>query len=168
MKPAEALQKVEGILTKRPEVIGRVSERPTILVATIDPEIHRGLTELFKPFSLNTIWFKGVEAAKAALAREKKVVACLCGFWLQDGTYRELVRHIRREKLDIPVVIVSSPACPDEYRDFLAAIKLGAIDFLSYPYSSSDLHRMSWMAVQPETPLQTTLITSDLCAGEAA
>src|SRR5579862_7655132 len=149
MKPAEALHKVENLLTKKPGIVGKALERHKILVATIDAEICKGLTDLFTPFSLDAIWLKGVEAAKSVLAREK-IAACLCGFWLQDGTYRELIRHIRRERLDVPVVIVSTPACPDEYRDFLAAVNLGAIDFLSYPYRSSDLDRMPWLASGPE------------------
>ena len=121
---------------------------PTILIATVAPEICGDLKELLKTFSFNTVWTKGVEAAKSMLAKQK-VVACLCGFWLQDGTYRELVRHIRRETLDIPLILVSEPDCPQGYRDYLAALNIGALDFLSHPYRKSDLEAMLGLAIAP-------------------
>jgi DNA-binding NtrC family response regulator len=91
------------------------------------------------------MWVKGVEAAKSML-RKERVVACLCGFWLQDGTYRELVRYIRREKMELPVILVSEPDCPREYRDYLAAINIGTLDFLCHPYRKSDLEGMLGVA----------------------
>ena len=121
--------------------VANATRKSSILIATIDPDIRSGLTDIFQTFSLNMIWSKGVEAAKSVLARER-IAACLCGFWLQDGTYRELVRYIRRQRVDIPVIIVSPPACPNEYRDYLSAINIGALDFLSHPYRKSDLERM--------------------------
>ena len=148
MNSAVALkERVENILRRKSDVGGEHTPgRPTVLIATVDPEIRSGLSELIQSFSLNPIWLKGVEAAKSALARER-IAACLCGFWLQDGTYRELVRHIRRERVEIPVIIVSAPACPNEYRDYLAAMNIGALDFLCYPYRKLDLERMLRSAV---------------------
>jgi DNA-binding NtrC family response regulator len=148
MNPAVALkERVEGILRTRTDLHAEHSPgRPTVLVATIDPEIRSGLADLLEAFPLNTIWLKGVEAAKSMLSKER-VAVCLCGFWLQDGTYRELVRHVRREHAEIPVIIVSAPACPNEYRDYLAAMKIGALDFLCHPYRKSDLERMLQLAM---------------------
>jgi DNA-binding NtrC family response regulator len=145
--------------------LDRAPHQPNVLIATIDPEIHLGLTELFQSFSLNTIWLRGVESAKNMLARQK-IEACFCGFWLQDGTYRELVRHIRRERLDIPVIIVSAPACPDEYHDYLSAINLGALNFLSHPYRKSDLEKMLRFAIEPPTESigEHAILGSDLSA----
>ena len=135
-------QKVDRILGTSPDLDPRHDIGwPTILVATVDPGIHRGLAELFLSFRINAIWSKSVDAAKNFLAKEK-VTACLCGFWLQDGTYRELVQHLRRERGEIPVIIVSAPACPHKFRDYLAAVNIGAHDFLSHPYRMCDLERM--------------------------
>jgi DNA-binding NtrC family response regulator len=143
--------RVESILRKKPEMaVEHAADWPTLLIATIDPEIRSGLSELFQGFSLNTIWREGVEAAKNVLASER-IAACLCGFWLQDGTYRELIRHIKRVKGEIPVIIVSPPACPHEYRDYLAAINIGALDFLCHPYRKSDLESMLRSAIQTST-----------------
>jgi DNA-binding NtrC family response regulator len=119
--------------------------RPTVLIASVAPEICHELKKLLEAFSVNAIWSKGVEATKRVLAKEK-VAACLCGFWLQDGTYRELVRHIRRANKEIPVILVSDPDCPHEYRDYLAAMNIGAVDFLAHPYRKSDLEGMLGLA----------------------
>jgi DNA-binding NtrC family response regulator len=157
MSPAAALkERVEFILDKQsdPYPAGRAPGRSTVLIATIDPAIRNGLTELLQPFSFNTIWLNSVEAAKRILAREK-IAACLCGFWLQGGTYRELFRHIRRERLDTPMIIASAPAWPNEYREYLTAMNLGALDFLCYPYRKSDLERKLWWATEPRLGLES-------------
>jgi DNA-binding NtrC family response regulator len=121
--------------------------RPAVLVATIDPEIREGLAELVEIAGVSAIWVNAVKDVKAVVARER-IVACLCGFWLQDGTYREVVRHLRRERKEIPAIIVSAPACPQEYRDYLTAVNLGALDYLSYPYDQSDFQRMLESAIE--------------------
>ena len=167
-----AKQCLESVVRKSSPDLERVEAWSTVLVATSDPAIRSGLSDLFSGFPVNAIWSAGVEAAKSKLAKER-IAACFCGFWLQDGTYRELVRHIRRERAEIPVIIVSAPACPDEYRDYLAAMNIGALDFLCHPYRKSELERMLSMslAMEPEARSvreATDLIGRTLPAGEAA
>jgi two-component system, OmpR family, response regulator QseB len=169
--PVPLTDRPERIPAQRSEIdVEQISSRPMVLVATIDPEIRIGLTELFQGFSLDAIWLRGVEAAKNALSKEK-IAACLCGFWLQDGTYRELVRHIRRQRMDMPVIIVSAPACPQEYGEYLTAMNLGALDFLCHPYQKSELERMLWLATGEKgrsMNQQTSMLGPDLHTGEAA
>ena len=156
MNPAMTLKgRVDGILKRSSNMrVARALEIPTVLIATIDPAIRSGLSELFQGFSLRTVWMQGVEAAKSALRREN-IAACLCGFWLQDGTYRELIRHIKRERMEIPTIIVSPPACPEEYREYIAATKIGALDFLGFPYRKGDLERMLQLTLEPFTQSAT-------------
>jgi DNA-binding NtrC family response regulator len=116
------------------------SGRPTVLIATIDPEIREGLANLLETSAVNAIWVSGVKDVKTLVAR-KGIVACFCGFWLQDGTYREVVSHLRRERV----------ACPQEFRDYLAAFDLGSLDFLSHPYQSSDFDRILKAATLPRS-----------------
>ena len=153
MNPVVALkERVDGIPgnhSNNRHVDGTPGQ-PTILVATADPAIRVGLTELLQAFSIETIWAQGVEAAKRILAKER-IAACFCGFWLQDGAYRELVRHIRRERMEIPVIIAAAPALPEEYRQYLAAMNLGALDFLCFPYRKMDLEKMLQLALEPYT-----------------
>jgi DNA-binding NtrC family response regulator len=124
----------------------KIAGRPTLLVAAVGPEIRNSLSGLLGSLSLSTIWAHGVEDVKRVLARER-VAACLCGFWLQDGTYRELIRHIRREQINVAVILVSAPECPQEYRDYLAGLNIGALDFLCYPYRHEDLEAMLESAI---------------------
>jgi DNA-binding NtrC family response regulator len=148
MNPAVVLrERVESYFTRKSvKSIKRTPGRPTVLIATIDTEIREALADLLEMASLNAIWVGSVEDVKTLIAR-KGIAACLCGFWLQDGTYREVIRHLRRERLDIPAIIVSAPSCPQEYRDYLAAMNLGALDFLSYPYQKSEFERMLESAI---------------------
>src|SRR5690242_390791 len=108
MNPAVAIrERVErmfrrNFLTNIPRTPGR----PTVLIATIDPQIRESLAGLLEVASINAIWVGSVEDVKAVVARER-IAACLCGFWLQDGTYREVIRHLRSARIKIPAIIVS-------------------------------------------------------------
>lgn len=148
MNPIAVLEKrAEGNSTRKSVTsIRRTPSRPKVLIATIDPEIREALADLLEGAEVDAIWVNGVESVKAVVAREQ-IAACLCGFWLQDGTYREVIRHLRRARMEIPAIIVSAPSCPQEYRDYLAAMNLGALDFLCYPYQESELKKMLEPAV---------------------
>jgi CheY-like chemotaxis protein len=124
----------------------RFIESQTLLIATIDPDIRAALAELLYNAGIKGIWVRSVKEVKSLIAKQR-ISACLCGLWLQDGTYREIIRHLRREGMDIPVIIVSAPACPQEFRDYLAAMNLGALDVLSYPYEQSEFERMLEFAI---------------------
>lgn len=121
-------------------------EAPTILVASSDSLVSDGLARLLEPYPINTVWVKGLADAKVWFATEK-IAACLCGFWLEDGTCREFVKQTKRESSEMPVIIVSSPACENEYREYLAAMNTGALDFLCYPYRRLELERMLRSAI---------------------
>jgi DNA-binding NtrC family response regulator len=153
MNPAVALrERVERIFRRKIEAsIDRNPGRPTVLIATVDPEIRESLAGLLEVAPINAIWVRSVEDVKAVIAKER-IAACLCGFWLQDGTYREVIRHLRRERIDIPAIIVSAPATPHEYRDYLAAMNLGTLDVLCYPYQKSDFERMLVSAIAAHSP----------------
>ena len=99
------------------------------------------MAELLRDYRFNTLWASGTEEIKSTLAKED-VAACFCGFWLVDGTYRDVVRHLKRERPEIPVIIVCAPTCPNEYRDYLAALNIRAFDFICHPYRRIDLERI--------------------------
>ena len=121
-------------------------EAPTILVASSDSVVFDSLARLLEPYPVNTVWVKGLADAKIWLGTER-IAAGLCGFWLEDGTCREFVKQTKRESSEIPVIIVSSPACENEYREYLAAMNTGAFDFLCYPYRRLELERMLRLAI---------------------
>jgi len=117
------------------------TEQPVVLVATTDPTISYSIGALLQLYPLRTLWAKSVGEVRAVLAKEN-VAACFCGFWLVDGTYRDVVRLLKRQPMEVPAIIVCEPACPNEYRDYLAALNIRAFDFICYPYRKTDLERI--------------------------
>lgn len=124
-----------------PQAIIQNSKLPVVLLATVDPEIRSSMAQLLETFPLQIRQVRAVDEVRVAIAREN-VVACFCGFWLTDGTYREVVRHLRRQPREIPAIIVCAPACPHEYGDYLAALNIRAFDFICHPYRRTDLERI--------------------------
>ena len=132
---------VIAIRSASPESFSATLQVPTVLVATVDDTIGDSMRELLQLYRLKTLWAKSVEDVRVALARET-VSACFCGFWLIDGTYRDVVRHLKRQPQEIPAIIVCEPACPHEYRDYLAALNIRAFDFICHPYRKADMDRI--------------------------
>jgi DNA-binding NtrC family response regulator len=124
-----------------------ILDLPTVLVATIDPHIQQSIGELLKVYPIKVVWAKCVEELRSALTREN-VSVCLCGFWLVDGTCRDVVRHVKRQPIATPVVMVCAPACPDEYRDYLAGLNILAFDFICYPYQESRVGEILQSAIE--------------------
>ncbi|HEV2618065.1 MAG TPA: response regulator [Candidatus Acidoferrales bacterium] len=119
---------------------------PTILVATADRQMSDTLAQLLEPYPVNTVWVKGLSDAHTWL-NTQNIDACLCGFRLEDGNCRDLVKQAKREVAEPPVIVVSTPDCADEYREYLAAINAGAFDFLSFPYRRLELERILRSAI---------------------
>ncbi|MGA7921246.1 MAG: hypothetical protein WCA38_16415 [Candidatus Acidiferrales bacterium] len=120
---------------------------PVVLVAATDSHVRSGLGAVLQSFAINTSWVTNLADASGALA-EKNISACLCGFWLEDKTYRELMRQVKSVAPNLPVIVASTPACPDEYRVYLEAMNLGAFEFLCYPYRKPDLDRVLRQAIR--------------------
>jgi len=119
----------------------QVAVQPTVLVATTDTVISDSMRNLLQMYPLRTLWAKSVGEVRALLAKEN-VAACFCGFWLVEGTYRDVVRLLKSRPVEIPTIIVCEPACPNEYRDYLASLNIRAFDFICYPYRKTDLERI--------------------------
>lgn len=119
---------------------------PTVLVAATDASVRSGLGAILPSFAINTAWVTNLTDAGSALA-EKNISACVCGFWLEDNTYRDLMRLLKNVAPSLPVIVASTPACPDEYHVYLEAVNLGAFEFLCYPYRKPDLDRVLRQAI---------------------
>jgi len=148
MNPVLVLnERTENISThKVTQAEHRSHESQTVLIATIDQDNRTALAELLENAEIKSIWVSSVKEVKALISKQR-ISACFCDLWLQDGTYREIIRHLRRERIDIPTIILSAPTCPQEFRDYLAAMNLGALDVLSYPCEQSDFERMLEFAI---------------------
>jgi|HubBroStandDraft_6_1064221.scaffolds.fasta_scaffold215361_2 hypothetical protein len=143
MNPSTNIQRI----TAPPQLKASAYQpQATVLVATNDLEIRENVGELLQLFPLKILWARGLEEVKSALIGES-VTACLCGFWLVDGTYRDVVRQLRIQPVEIPAIIVCAPSCPHEYRDYLAALNIRAFDFICHPYRKSDVERILRSAI---------------------
>lgn len=148
----------------------RVPGQPSVLLATTDSEIRRCLIELLQPYPVSIISASCMEEIKSAVAHHD-IMACFCGFWLVDGTYRDVVGHLKRQRAGIPVVIVCAPTCPQEYRDYLAALNIRALDFICYPYRRADLERILNSALtlrsRRQAPQPAAVPSSDRLVGSS-
>ena len=121
--------------------IGSTAAEATILLATVDPDIRVSMSGLLDSYKVKAVSVTRLEELRLALSRET-ISACFCGFWLVDGTYRDVVRQLRRQAVEIPVIVVCAPGCSEEYRDYLAALNIRAFDYICYPYRKADLERV--------------------------
>ena len=112
-----------------------------VLLATTDLEIRHSIGDLLSGYKITTLLATGLEEIKSALARNE-IAACFCGFWLVDGTYRDVVRYLRLQRAGIPVIVVCARTCSQEFRDYLTALNIRACDFISYPYREIDMERI--------------------------
>ncbi len=140
-KPAATQDNLTRVSRDEGVMVASSPARATVLVATAEPLISASMRDLLQEYPIRTIWARGVNEVRLALAKES-VIACFCGFWLIDGTYRDVVRHLKRQPIEIPAIVVCEPSCPQEYRDYLAALNLRAFDFLCHPYRKMDLERI--------------------------
>ena len=66
-------------------------------------------------------------------------------FWVTGygtgGTLKGVGRVLRKERPETKI-IVCEPACPNEYRDYLASLHIRAFDFICHPYRKTDLERI--------------------------
>ena len=115
--------------------------RLSVLMATTDPEIRQSLTELLEECQVTAVWANSIAEVKSAIERGE-VSACFCGFWLVDGTYRDVISHLKRRNTEVPVIIVCAPTCPQEYKDYLASLNIRVFDFICHPYRRDDLERI--------------------------
>lgn len=121
------------------------------MLATVDPDIRASMSGLLASYKVKAVSVTRLEELRQALSRET-ISACFCGFWLVDGTYRDVVRQLRHQPSEIPVIVVCAPECSEEYRDYLAALNIRAFDYICYPYRKADLERILHSAISARRP----------------
>lgn len=119
---------------------------PNVLIATKDAKVQGVLAGILESHDVRFRYVKGVDGAKALLD-DGTFAACLCGFALEDGSYRDVVKLAKRQTPETPVIIVSNPSSANEYGEYLAAMNAGAFDFLCHPYQKREVERILRLAV---------------------
>jgi hypothetical protein len=156
-----AIQAIEQIPDSPHIDLKQALKRCTLLIASIDVQIRNSVSELLEAYAVNTIWAKGMEEIKSSLTREN-ITACFCGFWLVDGTYRDIVRYVKRRQVGIPLIVVCPPACPQEHYESLAALNIRAFDFIRHPYCRQDMERALHAALPSDIRLGEVATTSGI------
>lgn len=124
-----------------------LSPSPIVVIASANASIRSQMSRLLLEDSLNVILVSGLEEFKIVLEYEN-VVACICGFHLSNGVTRDVVTQAHEQPIEIPVVIASAPANPNEYEEFLASLNMGAFDFICHPYRPTEVRNIMWSAIK--------------------
>lgn len=118
----------------------------TILIASEDESVRQTLCDLLSGYHIDTLAVASIGAAKSLLA-VKRIAVLLSGVSLEGGTYRDLLSEVKEKAPGVPVIVVSTPASSDEYRDYLASVNSGAFDFVCHPYQKAELERILRLAL---------------------
>jgi two-component system nitrogen regulation response regulator GlnG len=117
-----------------------------ILVASEDESVRQTLCELLSGYHIDTLAVASIDGVKSLLA-VKRIAVVLSGVSLEGGSYRDLLSEVKERAPGVPVIVVSTPASSDEYRDYLASVNSGAFDFVCHPYQKAELERILRLAL---------------------
>jgi DNA-binding NtrC family response regulator len=112
------------------------------MLAICSIENRQAIENAVTEWSLDTCWCQTLQQARRGLRRGNHALV-LCEAELPDGTYRDVMRLLKR-KLDNIRVIVLSPS-EDCYSQ---AIEMGAFDVIASPCTRTDVQWMIMQAVQ--------------------
>jgi DNA-binding response OmpR family regulator len=84
---------------------------------------------------VNTLASATLAGAEEVLSRQE-VALVLCDDRLTDGSYRDLLQTLRIWKKAPHIVVTTRTG---EWKDYLAALGLGAFDMIQYPYRKTDV-----------------------------
>ncbi|MGY4819434.1 sigma-54-dependent transcriptional regulator [Pseudomonas chlororaphis subsp. piscium] len=122
--------------------------RQKVLIVDNDPGIREYLEISLGRMQRHTRSARTLGEARHWLAREGFDL-CLSDLHLPDGTGLELLEHIQRRRLRMPLAILS--ACARQ-ETAVQALKAGAIDFLSKPVALARLRELLNSALPGSTP----------------
>lgn len=119
---------------------------PSVVIFGAEDALRDDLVDqlLGSPFSLVLVC--NSEELKIALETEN-VVACLCGFELSDGRFRDVVNQVKELSVEVPVIQFSAAGSPEGKKDFLDYLIAGAFDFIRHPFRRSEVQEIVWSAL---------------------
>lgn len=119
--------------------------RPIVYIVDDDPRICEALSQLLSTFDLHAVTFRSA-AEYIAYPRHAAPACLLLDVNLPDMSGLELQSHARRED-EPPIVFMTGHGdIPSSVR----AIKAGAVDFLTKPFSDTDLMRAVHAAISED------------------
>ena len=123
-----------------------------VAVVTSDVAIQASMVELLRDCSLKPELASGIAELKSICAGMPPI-ACLCGFEMTDGSFRDAVEFLDAQPVQIPVIMVSPPSVGKTPECFVDSVKAGALATICYPYRLSDVQIMLWSAIQSQRQL---------------
>jgi DNA-binding NtrC family response regulator len=123
-----------------------------VAVVTSDVAIQASMVELLQECSLKPELASGIAELKSICAGAPPI-ACLCGFELADGSFRDAVEWLDAQPVEIPVIMVSPPSVGKMPGCFVDSVKAGALATICYPYRLNDVQIMLWSAIQSQRQL---------------
>ena len=125
-------------ILKNPERRGASAHSASVLVVDDEADIRELLELSLLRMGLIVQSAGSIEEAKALL-RAQSFDLCLTDMRLPDGEGLELVRFIGSEYVDIPVAVITAYGTPE---NAVAALKIGAFDYLTKPLSLDQLRTL--------------------------
>jgi DNA-binding NtrC family response regulator len=112
------------------------------MLAICSIENRQAIENAVTEWSLEICWCLTLQEARRGLRRGNHALV-LCEAELPDGTYRDVMKLLKRELDQVRVIILS----PSE-NCYSQAIEMGAFDVISSPCSRTDVQWMIMQAVQ--------------------
>ncbi|GAB4121316.1 MAG: two-component system response regulator PilR [Sideroxydans sp.] len=117
---------------------------PRVLVVDDEPDILELLELALARMGLETVRANGVTQAVRRLDGGRFDL-CLTDMRMADGSGLDVVQHIARHNLDVPVAVITAHGHLD---NAVAAMKAGAFDYLSKPVSLEQLRALVQAALR--------------------
>lgn len=114
---------------------------PVALLIAVESNVRKMIMEMLGARGIECLCAGSIMEMKS-ICSHRNISVCVSGLWLVDGTFRDVVSHLRRQSAQVRVVIVCGADSPPEYRDFLRALDIQSFDSVGFPFQKSDLERV--------------------------
>jgi DNA-binding NtrC family response regulator len=110
--------------------------KPTVLVVDDEQQICLLVQRALVRFSFRTLLASRLAEAVDLVAQNADIAAVLSDIRMPGGTGIDLLSHLKKQRPDLPVVLMTGFAEKDQYRE---AMQLGAFEYLIKPFEICDL-----------------------------
>lgn len=124
----------------RPDAVAETSPAAVALLVALEPRVHKMIAEILAVRGVGCLCAGSIAELKS-ISSLRHVSVCVSGLWMVDGTFRDVVSHLRNHPSTVRVVIVCGADTPPEYREFLRALDIQCFDSVCYPFQKTDLER---------------------------
>ena len=124
--------------------MARLTSRPSVLVIDDDPGLAEVIELLLSREGYEPLHAGTVRDGLARVAGAAPDVV-LTDLKLPDGTGLDVIRQVRKERPELPLILITSYSSMESA---IGALRAGAIDYLIKPFENEDLLRAVQRAVR--------------------